>query len=456
MIQTKRKQLRGSLYFLIMRGYIGFIVGTILIFAQCFLGNWYITSRLQDKYFSAANEEFSYAEEVEIGSGKGTLMVRSMPDGYGISDLMVLNPNGTVAYSNSNISKEEFKEKIRASEDNNTTLAKRYDAYYTLKNRVDLGTGVVFMILEAAMMLLIVFRVNRTVSKPLMLLDGAMEKIRVGREEDMESIVYDGPRELRNICDSYNAMLSALKTSNHERISLEEGRQRMLAGISHDLKTPITVIQGYSRAIVDGTIPEERWKSYGEIIYRKSGILSELINTFHEYSRLEHPDFQYHMEEGDLVEYLREYLAGKYEELAIGGYGLEVNLPEKCIKTCFDRTELKRVFENIINNTLRHTSTGTEIYASLEERENCTPEGRKKEIVIYVGDDGDGIPDEVRETIFDAFVTGDASRKSGKGSGLGLTIARKITIAHGGSIRLMAKGESPYPTTYEIVLPQKR
>ncbi len=450
----------GSLYFLIMRGYLGFIFGTIMLIFCLYFTNYYMTQKLEHQYFFTSNiDYYAYEETFKNKDGSdNTIMMEydynNMNDNSSnIKNMMVLGSDGQVLYSNSDINVEEFKERINASQDTSDYMTS-FKNYNRIKSKLDAITALVLVIGEVLLMMYFVFKMNKRVMRPLTLLKHSMEQFDKDKEM-LEPISYKGPKELQDICESYNEMAQALRQSNEERRNLEEGRERMLAGISHDLKTPVTVIQGYANAILDGTISTQKEMTYVETIYKKSLVLSELINTFHEYSRLEHPDFCLNKMRGDITEYLREYLADRYDELAIGGFELEISIPEKVIMTSFDYTELKRVFENLINNTIRHNKKGTTIFVSLVESEGLIVDGKdpKPMIKLYFGDDGVGISDDIRKTIFDPFVTGDDSRKSGSGSGLGLAISKKIVEAHGGFIHLRDKDETDHSTEYEILLP---
>ena len=115
----------------------------------------------------------------------------------------------------------------------------------------------------------------------------------------------------------------------------------------------------------------------------------------------------------------------------------------------FDHMQLKRVFENIVANTLKYTEKGTTLSFSIHEKQ----ENQGRSVVMEIGDDGPGIPDGLREHVFDPFVTGDEARTSGKGTGLGMAIAKEIVSMHGGTICLSDSKESPAGTRYRIVLP---
>ena len=460
------KSKNGSLYFLIMRGYLGFILVTFILIFSLYFFNYYMSQKLEDKYFNNTDiDYYAYEEKFQDTDGAEHILMieydykdeKGENDDSYLEQIMVLDEHGTVLYTNSQRSVTEFRDRIKNSQ-NSADYLVSFKNYNKGKTKVDAMTAIILVVGEIAVLLFFAFKLNNSVMKPLSLLKNSMEQYDRSKEV-LKPIDYKGPNELQEICESYNSMASALNKSNEERHNLEEGRERMLAGISHDLKTPVTVIQGYANAILDGTISKQNETTYIETIYKKSLVLSELINSFHEYSRLEHPDFCLNKKAGDISEYLREYLADRYDELAIAGFELEISIPDKCIMMNFDHTELKRVFENIINNTIRHNPKGTTIFVSLEESGDLIVERSKivkPMIRIYFGDDGVGISDDIRQNIFDPFVTGDYARKSGKGSGLGLAISKKIVEAHGGMIHLRDKDETDHSTEYEILLPVMR
>ena len=271
-----------------------------------------------------------------------------------------------------------------------------------------------------------------------------ISRIAEGNAEDISEISSD-LLEFDNICLSFNQLTMRLKDSEKKRKKLEAQQRKMIADISHDLKTPITVIQGYSKAVRDDIADPALQKQYLDAICRKSEMVAELIDTFHEYSKLDHPDYRFEMTEGDLCEYFREYLAEKYQELELGGFSLEADLPDTAVPFLFDRGEFKRVFENLISNSYRHNDPGTCIYAQLVQEEAY--------ILIRIGDTGKGIPEHLRDKIFSPFVVGTESRTMSKGSGLGLGISKRIVEAHGGTISLADDPSGVCKTRYEIVLP---
>lgn len=294
------------------------------------------------------------------------------------------------------------------------------------------------------MIITVVFTVymHRKVKEPLDLLNAGILSFAEGERET--ELTYRGPREFETIFASFNKMSGLLKESEKEKEQLICEKQRMLADISHDLKTPITVIKGYAKAVSDGLADEKMQKQYLNTIMVKTESLTEQINTFYDYSKLEHPEFRLVKKEQDFTEFIREYLASKYDEIALMGFGLEVEIPEEKIIYYFDEVQFARVFDNVLSNALKHNPKGTNIYITLQQTERT--------IQMEIGDNGVGIPEEIRGRLFEPFTVGDDSRHNRAGSGLGLAVAAKIVELHGGALFLEETGNSYISTLFVIRL----
>lgn len=301
---------------------------------------------------------------------------------------------------------------------------------------------VVFGIAYIILVVIFVFVLRSKFYEPLEKLNKAMELLTEGKRK--KPVDYSGPREFVDICDRFNIMVSKLEDSENQRKKLMNDKERMMADISHDLKTPITSIQGYAKALSDGIIADEDKDKYIKIIYEKSKKLTELINIFHEYSKLEHPDFNLIFEKVDLSEYLRAYIALKYEDIVESGFNIEVDIPEEEMEIKIDKVQLQRVFDNILGNSIKHNEKGTNIYVSLKEKNDIYE--------IIIADDGKGISKDIANNIFEAFTVGDESRNSKQGSGLGLTIAKTIVDLHGGTIELEPESLKKFSTQFKIIL----
>ncbi|MBQ8519200.1 MAG: HAMP domain-containing histidine kinase [Agathobacter sp.] len=229
------------------------------------------------------------------------------------------------------------------------------------------------------------------------------------------------------------ALVDEVHRMNQEKEEMRKGyekkRNLMLSDIAHDLRTPITTIAGYSKALNDDmVISEEKKKEYLQAIENKSARMNDLINLLFEYVRLDSANYGLRKDEIDLSELLRTIAASLYSDVEEKGMEFQISIPEEVHLITLDRVQFSRVIVNLINNAIKHNEKGTVI--SLEMK----PE--KDKIVIEVSDNGGLIPTFLAEQIFEPFAMGDASRTAQSGSGLGLSIAKKIVEMHGWSLEL--------------------
>ena len=208
--------------------------------------------------------------------------------------------------------------------------------------------AVVFLAVYVLVAFLFSLWIASRVKKPRICLTAQWRKFL--REIPVLFLIITDRKNFVEICDNFNQMSQALDEANRRNKRLESQKQKMIADISHDLKTPITVIKGYSKAVADGmTAPSEQEK-YLKTIYQRSSELADLIEEFHDYVKLEHPDSKMELETTDLSEFAREFFAEKYNEFDIGGYTLEADIAEKKIMVNLDRKKFRRVLDNITGN----------------------------------------------------------------------------------------------------------
>ena len=206
-------------------------------------------------------------------------------------------------------------------------------------------------------------------------------------------------------------------------------RYRMLSDFAHDLRTPVMTVSGYSRALRDGMVKDEKMKEeYLEAISRKSERLSELINMLFEYVKLENEDFSLNKAKMDLHELFLSTAAAFYMDIEEAGMELVTDIPEEEYYIVADRSQLTRILENLFKNAIRHNPRGTVIYAGIKK----IPRGED----LIIADSGTVI-DKSEEELFSPFIRGDSSRSGDEGSGLGLSIASKIANMHGYEFFLM-------------------
>ena len=286
--------------------------------------------------------------------------------------------------------------------------------------------------------------INKHVQRPIKALGNAM--VDFAKSGYREQLNYSGSKDFEQLVNTFNDMVTLLNASEEQRVALEQDRQRMLAGLSHDLKTPITVIDGFAKAIRDGVVSEADKPKYINLIISKSEHMSELINEFYEYSKLDHPDFSLNAEPTDVAEFVRVFLAEKYDEFDICGYELVADIPDSRLICDIDREQFTRVLDNLVSNFFKYTPAGSTLAVSAKQEGDLA--------IVCLADNGGGIGSEARKDIFSPFVVGEKSRNK-QGTGLGLAVCKRIVDLHGGKIELCDAPEG-YTTLFKISLPMLR
>ena len=219
---------------------------------------------------------------------------------------------------------------------------------------------------------------------------------------------------------------------DEERHAEEKRRYLMISNIVHDLKTPMTTVYGYAKALNDGMVPPEKNTEYHEAIMAKTDRMNEVVALLLDYVKLDSEGFTLKKEKLDICETVRACCALSYTDTEVAGDTLDVNIPDNPVYIEADGKQLSRVITNLITNAIRHNPKGTKISVSVTSDED---------IRIFVADTGDEIAEDMKEQIFEPFVTGDESRASDGGTGLGLPLSSRICEMHGFSLKLAQKPE---------------
>ena len=205
-------------------------------------------------------------------------------------------------------------------------------------------------------------------------------------------------------------------------------RNLMLTDIAHDLRTPMTTVSGYARALSDGLVPDDKKEEYLEAIRNKTARMDELIGLLFDYTKLENEEYKLDLKKTDICELVRECVAGAYTDIEDAGMEADIDIPEEYMEITADKVQLSRVITNLITNAVRHNDAGIKIGIFVKR------DGTK--IRVMIADTGKMIDEETSKHLFDPFYTGDASRSSKGGTGLGLSIAAKVVNLHGFKLRL--------------------
>lgn len=219
------------------------------------------------------------------------------------------------------------------------------------------------------------------------------------------------------------------KQREEEQKEEERKRYLMISDIVHDLKTPMTTVSGYAQALSDGMVKEGSEQEYLDAIKAKTGRMNEIVSMLFDYVKLDSQGYSITKTKTDLCELVRECVADHYTDMENSGCEPEVDIPEEEIIIDADRMQFGRVINNLITNAIRHNPDGTDIGIFIRT------DGDEKRVLV--ADSGVPIDKETADELFEAFVTGDRSRGSSGGTGLGLFISHKICEMHGYTIRLV-------------------
>ena len=275
--------------------------------------------------------------------------------------------------------------------------------------------------------------IYKGVFEPVKLLSMGMRKIKDGNFDYM--LPTDTKGEIGDLYRNYEDMRLRLKESTEEKLQQEEQNRELISNISHDLKTPITAIKGYVEGIMDGVADTpEKMDKYIKTVYNKANDMDRLINELTIYSGIDNSRIPYNFHRinvadyfGDCVEEVGLDLESKNIELNY------VNVVEPDTIVIADPEQMKRVVNNIIGNSIKYIDKekGVIDIRILDEVDS---------IRVEIEDNGKGIAAKDLPKIFERFYRTDASRNSSKGgSGIGLSIVKKIIEDHGGYIWATSK-----------------
>ena len=290
------------------------------------------------------------------------------------------------------------------------------------------SAGIIVLIAIALLLVtngVLSLRMTTSITRPLRSLEAAALQI---TNADLDTpFAYDGNDEFQGVFKGFEEMRVRLRDSLKEQQRYEANRRELLARISHDLKTPITAIKGYIEGIRDGIADTpEKVSKYLDTVYGKSVLMNDLIDSLFLFSRLDLGQERFRFERVAL----RTFLVDACEELQQDYKSMEVRLdgPVPEIYAHADSTQLTRVITNLIDNASKYNTRHDASVVIGVAAAGPTA-------LVIVRDNGPGIPEADLQRVFDSFYRSDASRSSRiEGSGLGLSIARQIMIAHGGAI----------------------
>ena len=270
--------------------------------------------------------------------------------------------------------------------------------------------------------------IYRSIAVPLVKLKKATKNIKEGNLDFVLEV--EGNDEFSQLCQDFEEMRKRLKESTEEKILMDKENKELISNISHDLKTPITAVKGYVEGIMDGVADTpEKMDRYVRTIYNKTNEMDHLINELTFYSKIDTNRIPYTFSKLNVEDYFSDCAEELGLEMETRGIELVyANYVEKGVQVIADGEQIRRVIHNIVSNAIKYM-----------EKPRGIIQLRVKDvgdfIQVEIEDNGKGIAAKDLPYIFDRFYRTDVSRNSSKGgSGIGLSIVKKILEDHGGKV----------------------
>ena len=270
--------------------------------------------------------------------------------------------------------------------------------------------------------------IYRSIAVPLVKLRKATQNIKEGNLDFVLEV--EGKDEFSQLCQDFEEMRKRLKESTEEKILMDKENKELISNISHDLKTPITAVKGYVEGIMDGVADTpEKMNRYVRTIYNKTNEMDHLINELTFYSKIDTNRIPYTFSKLNVEDYFSDCAEELGLEMETRGIELVyANYVEKGVQVIADGEQIRRVIHNIVSNAIKYM-----------EKPKGIIQLRVKDvgdfIQVEIEDNGKGIAAKDLPYIFDRFYRTDVSRNSSKGgSGIGLSIVKKIMEDHGGKV----------------------
>ena len=279
----------------------------------------------------------------------------------------------------------------------------------------------------------LVLWIYHSIVTPIHMLQVATQNIKNGNL-DFEVEVHNKD-EIGELCKDFEEMRIRLKDNAEEKLRSEQQSKELISNISHDLKTPITAIKGYVEGLIDGVADTpEKQNKYLQTVYSKAIDMDHLINELSFYSKIDTNKIPYTFSRLNVVGYFEDCAEDLSRELEDEHIGFSYqNYVDDSVQMIADAEQIKRVINNIVGNSKKYSDkTDTKIHMTIKDVGDF--------VQVEIEDNGKGIAAKDLPYIFDRFYRTDASRNSSKGgSGIGLSIVKKIMEDHGGKIWVTSK-----------------
>ncbi|MGI6701691.1 MAG: sensor histidine kinase [Christensenellales bacterium] len=308
-----------------------------------------------------------------------------------------------------------------------------YNDYVRLQNKILMSMAALALILVVVTLLI---EINEA-AKPLRKLSKATHEIRSGNlDYELKTNYKD---EIGIVYKDFDALRLTLKEAKSERERMARDREEYIAGITHDLKTPLTSIIGFSKGLLDGVAnTKEKSDKYLNIIYNTAKHMNSLIEKLKDFSLIDSDKMEFNFEKVNVFKLINDFVAKNAASYLAKDVTITTRLGVPLVSqkssgndfvAMIDKDEFNRVLSNILNNTVKYKRPGMAYSEIVVSR-------GYGQILISISDDGPGVKENELDLIFNCFYRGDMSRtRPTEGSGLGLYLVSKIIAAHNGTVK---------------------
>ncbi len=421
-----------------MKSKVNEIVGVLTIYSQDSSTNF--SGEIREMV-----ESFSDKEKMELMviNSKGKVVLTS--SGFSPGEVMAMPDYETMKNSEESIgmdiSKQASGEKVIAMSYPISTINRDYSAIRVVSSLTEIDAHITNLVILVTCICIVVLLLMMfsgiyfvgSIVKPIQQISNIATKYATGNFS--VRIKNDSQDEIGNLCIAINNMADELSTA-------EEMKNEFISSVSHELRTPLTAIKGWAETLNEGDDPEMMQKGIGVII-GETERLSRMVEELLDFSRMQNGRFSLQKENMDILAELGEAVLIYTEKARREGLDIIYNEPEMLPIVFGDKSRIKQVFINIIDNAIKYSSCGGTV--TIEATEN---EGN---VQIAVEDMGCGINETDLSRIKTKFYKANHTKR---GSGIGLAVADEIVTMHGGTLTVMS--QEGVGTTVVINLPAEK
>jgi signal transduction histidine kinase len=312
-------------------------------------------------------------------------------------------------------------------------------------------TSTLFVIFSGIFLVIyvvVIILLHRKLNRPLEKLRLKMDAFAQGHPVETET--KRSGDEIGELMGHFDEMRLQIDSARKELLKQQQEKEFIVASLSHDLKTPLTVIQAYTEALNGGKLSLEEHREYKAVLFEKLHYMKQMLDDLVMYNALSSARLNMEFVQVDGEEFFDMLLSGYEEAASAKGIGLTV---EQAVSGTYsvDVKQMIRVADNLAGNALRHTDAGRMLWIGAASENQPLPEWifprikeelelwRRNGTVFIFQNEGEAVPEAWLERIFEPFVQGEDTRGKGGSSGLGLNISKMIMELHGGKIRIWSK-----------------